>query len=132
MTPFSLHRCIGADLQAAEDLSLEVRKLLSRLVTRRDVFAVELLVRELLVNAVEHGCHSDIRKEVKLDLEMQDGLIAGRVTDQGEGFDHQRVMNERLKGGERGHGLFILESYTDSFQWEDQGRVIIFQRQLET
>ena len=126
-----LHRRVPAEPELAENLARELRSLIHGAMSTRDSFLVELLVRELLANAVEHGSKGNSAMTIKIDLSIKNHVLSCWVEDQGLGFDFKTIMATHQKGGERGHGLFILESYTDSFGWDAEGRISWFKRTIK-
>lgn len=68
------------------------------LLSRANGFAPELLLREVLTNAVVHGCHTDPRKQVCCSLRVKGGRVLIAVEDTGDGFDW------RAGGPNREHG----------------------------
>ena len=71
---------------------------------RRATFAdLELVVSELVTNAVEHG-----RGAIRVEVKYTDREIRGTVSDRGGGFAYQ--LRELGGNGNRGRGLAIVDA----------------------
>jgi serine/threonine-protein kinase RsbW len=83
----------------------------------QDAFAMRLALDEALVNAIEHGHGGDAAKEVRVRYEVTAERAVVEVTDQGAGFDRQRVPDplapENLETPS-GRGLLVMR---DSLTW---------------
>lgn len=110
---------IGNHLEEAEDATRHVTKNLSKFISTKTVNLARIALREIIINAIEHG-NLEISYNEKTDAIMGDRyfeLIASRcedpryrdrrvciecaidekkavytITDQGKGFDHARVV----------------------------------------
>lgn len=83
-----------------------------------DVAKVGMAVRESMVNAVFHGNHYDRRKKAGLRLELEQGRLVATVTDQGEGFDVERVPDPLAPENmlrQSGRGIFLIKAFMDEF-----------------
>ncbi len=114
----------------AEAFFATLKEHLSLIKNRADRFAIELLFREAVENAIEHGGLFDPRQCISIDIRLFDDHWLAVVSDSGQGFDLARVMAERKIGGERGHGFFIFDEFASEHHWEDGGRSIHFTRRF--
>lgn len=77
-----------------------------------------LAVREAMVNAVAHGNNYDAAKKVRLALESRSDSLRITITDQGAGFDLNRVpdptQGDNLMRGS-GRGLLLIQTFVDEF-----------------
>jgi serine/threonine-protein kinase RsbW len=77
-----------------------------------------LAVREAMVNAVAHGNNYDAAKQVRLSLESRSDSLRITITDQGAGFDLNRVpdptQGDNLMRGS-GRGLLLIQTFVDEF-----------------
>lgn len=94
---------------------------------------LRLVFSELLYNAVVHGNNGDSNKRVYLEVEFEDGIVIGRVADEGSGFDY----NELLKHiddddlfDECGRGIRLVYSLTDELFFNIAGNVIHFHKRV--
>ncbi len=77
-----------------------------------------LAVREAMINAVGHGNKYDAAKQVHLVLETRSDSLRITITDQGNGFDLNRVPDPTegenlMRGG--GRGLLLIQTFVDEF-----------------
>lgn len=112
---------INNSLSAAYDISVRVTKIVGRSMDGGDANLLRIALREIIVNAIEHGnlgigfeekseammSHdylqfiSDRRKdprycsrEVEIDYSLTSDRVVYRVTDQGDGFDHGLMLRD--------------------------------------
>jgi anti-sigma regulatory factor (Ser/Thr protein kinase) len=91
-----------------------------------DVMSVELALQEAVANAIRHGCHGDVSKELQCSVACDDaGEIVITVRDPGSGFDPAKVANpldpENLMKSS-GRGIFLINGLMDDVQFADGGR----------
>ena len=77
-----------------------------------------LAVREAMVNAVAHGNKYDAAKQVRFILDSRSDSLHITISDQGNGFDLNRVPDPTqgdnlLRGG--GRGLLLIQTFVDEF-----------------
>lgn len=120
-------RTLAASTDDVELFCLALRNELAGRWFQADVFAAELVFREVLANAVEHGGLYDRSHTIAVDLAVDGGRLKARVSDHGPGFP----MPPPSSGGpERGRGLQILSYYTAAHRFEDGGRTVTFELAL--
>lgn len=93
-------------------------------------FAVELLLREALANAVVHGCGNDPAKRIRCRVRSRRRHVTIAVADPGAGFDWRREwMNRPAASDCRGRGLEILRTYASRVRFNRAGNgVVILKR----
>ena len=92
-----------------------------------DIFAIHLALEEALINAVKHGNNMNPDKEVKVEYTIMPDKIDVSVTDQGRGFNSERVPDPRLDENlykTNGRGLFLIRSYMDRIEFNEAGNCI--------
>lgn len=111
---------------------------------REDIAAA---FRELLMNAIEHGGHSDPEKFVKVSLIRVGRAFVGEVEDPGAGFamdriEHAAVNNPedsptrhveiRAEQGQRpgGFGILMTRSLVDELLYNEAGNEVLFVKYL--
>jgi serine/threonine-protein kinase RsbW len=82
---------------------------------------------EALANAMLYGNCRDPRKRVRLEVSISSIEIVTRVTDEGRGFDPERVADptiaaNRMRPG--GRGLFLIRQLMDQVEFNEQGNSI--------
>ncbi len=90
--------------------------------------ALDLALREALVNAIVHGNKQDPSKKVKVECyELPDHQVLVVVRDEGTGFDPRQLEDptkpENL-GRATGRGIFLIRQFMDEVQFRDSGREI--------
>jgi serine/threonine-protein kinase RsbW len=88
-------------------------------------FVVELGTREILNNAVVHGCGGDPNKTVRFRIFLRDGNLYLQSSDEGEGYQPRRPEPGEegvLKGS--GYGVAILHRYFDTVSFNASGNEI--------
>lgn len=100
------------------------------------LFAINLVLREGLTNAVRHGNKGDPEKLVRLELwveasRAQDLMVQVKIQDQGQGFDWQQVQNTPLTETEdHGRGLPIMKSYFTACRYNTKGNILYLEKQI--
>lgn len=99
-----------------------------------DTFAIHLALEEAFVNAVKHGNKMDPSKHVQIDYSVSPEKIEICITDQGEGFDPNRIPDPR--SGENlykpeGRGLLLIRSYMDVVEFNQRGNSVRMVRYKE-
>lgn len=88
----------------------------------------KLVLRELLINAIEHGNKKDPDKLVICDIvQVRDALFKISVTDQGSGFDFHGVPKSIPEGGEenhRGRGYPIIHASAERVAYDEKNNTI--------
>ncbi len=115
---------------ASAEVCMEIRLALRRLLSGRPdvqrVFPIELVAREAIQNAVDHGCGRDPSKRVRLSLVIEGRTVALAVTDSGPGFDVDAALARKQDPGPvaSGNGLRIIAAYSEHFNYSDGGRTL--------
>jgi anti-sigma regulatory factor (Ser/Thr protein kinase) len=118
----ALERTVPATLDAVDRLCAEMRGGFFQAVPAAERFAVELLLREALTNAVQHGVKGAAEGVVSCRVRMIRGGIEMCVADSGAGFDWRMRRAEASPPlAESGRGLAILERYSSSLRFNRKG-----------
>jgi serine/threonine-protein kinase RsbW len=121
---------IPARLEDSEEFCLRLRRWLSAL-NLSGSFAIELLVREALNNAILHGCESDPAKRVTCTLRVRGSRLTIAVKDQGIGFDWKAKQRREVDlEASSGRGMCIYESYADRIRFGRQGNSVVMVKTL--
>ena len=94
--------------------------------------AVEMALREALANAIVHGNHEDLHKEVRVccACDPKRGMLIV-VKDQGEGFDPSKIPSP-LAGrsilAEHGRGIYLINLLMDEVQFRNRGTEICMRK----
>ena len=126
-----LDRGIPALDAAADDLCRDLRSLLRSgppTLSAAKLFAIELVAREALQNALDHGCGAEASKSLRFCAAIQDGELSLSVFDDGPGFDSTAAIASSLAHsppGLAGNGIRLISALADRFEYRDGGRTLI-------
>ncbi len=80
-----------------------------------------LAITEAVNNAIIHGNKNDINKTIELEFILADEFLKVIVTDEGEGFDLEKVPDPTLPENllnEHGRGIYIIKHFVDEMKVE--------------
>lgn len=121
-----------ASLRGVDDFCIKIKKFMADNGLTEDIFGVQLLLREVLTNAVLHGSNNDPTYSVACDLELvRDELIIA-VEDQGQGFDWRAtkcIADDTTMTSGRGVPLYYL--YADTVTFNEQGNRVVLHKRLK-
>ena len=130
-SPFHSMRCqFQATLQEVDVVCLKLRDFLAvRLLAPRDLFALELLAREALTNAVRYGCEGAPGRQVAFTFRLGRRRAIMAVEDEGPGFDWRaylgRPEDDEATGG---RGLRIYRAYASRLLFNTKGNRLLLIR----
>jgi len=81
---------------------------------------IGMAVREAVANAIKHGNKLDVRKKVNATFELQGQELEIRVSDEGEGFDPEKVgdpLNPQNLMKTSGRGIFYMRTFMDEVHY---------------
>jgi serine/threonine-protein kinase RsbW len=81
---------------------------------------VGMAVREAVANAIKHGNKLDIDKKVFATFDVRDQRLEISVTDEGEGFDPEKVsdpLNPQNLMKTSGRGIFYMRTFMDDVSY---------------
>lgn len=84
-------------------------------------------VTEALANAMLYGNHSDAQVPVRVEVVIDPSRVVVRVTDQGNGFNPDRIPDPTLDCNlERtgGRGLFLIRKLMDEVHFNERGNQV--------
>ncbi len=115
-----------ATLENVEHVCSAVTQTLGKYpVHKKDLFAIELLLREALNNAVLHGCHLNPLLTFSCGLIIIDREVTIEVSDEGDGFDWRgRLKAQPRSSDESGRGLSIYSIYANSIKFNESGNCV--------
>jgi len=123
---------LSGSMQAVEEFCVDLRRRSDGLLDRASGFAIELLTREALTNAVVHGCQEDTKRQIRCAWRLSGRGFLLCVDDGGEGFDWRAAWNRQAGSGEAsGRGVEILRKYASRVRYNDKGNVLIIFRRHE-
>ena len=97
----------------------------------RDHFGIELALEESLSNAIRHGNKYDESKIVFVECKASPEQFWLRITDEGNGFQPQKVpdctADENLECP-GGRGLALMKAYMTSVEYNDRGNCVTMEK----
>jgi serine/threonine-protein kinase RsbW len=117
---------IPASLGAIEGLFAAFRHWQRGLAGGADAFGAELLLREVLTNAVVHGCGKDPSKQVRCSWRLRNGSVLIAVADDGPGFDWRAAAGRQPDDeNTSGRGMEILRAYSTRVRFNARGNSVV-------
>jgi serine/threonine-protein kinase RsbW len=89
---------------------------------------------EALSNAMLYGNRKDPRKRVRVEVIVGDCELIARITDEGHGFDPDRIPDPTAPGNidrAGGRGLFLMRELMDEVRFNERGNQVTLVLQLE-
>lgn len=143
-------------LQNAELVSQRLTTHLLEKLEKSEAFAVRNALREIIINAIEHGNlgidfdtkshhmihgdylqfiqqrqnHPDYRdKKILIEYVLKENIVGYRITDEGEGFDHKKVLNLDLDDLNKnsvthGRGIKMTLAVFDKVHYNERGNQV--------
>ena len=116
---------IPATIDSVDQTIISVKGRLEAAFSSYGDFALELVLREALMNAVKHGSGYDAKKKVSLQLTWDTQYFYIRIRDEGPGFLYEApVSSHTAPSAESGRGMPIIEYYADQISFNDTGNEI--------
>ncbi len=119
----SLTFIFSADMQLAERVVRICKNFMDELgISSFSEF--RLVLRELLINAIEHGCGNNKQKTVNCCIDHLNGwrfrIIVG---DEGKGFDYRNLVTDMSPdpGQIRSRGYPLIKTFTDRIEFNEEG-----------
>jgi serine/threonine-protein kinase RsbW len=97
-----------------------------------DLFAIHLLLREGLTNAIRHGNKNDPEKRVMFQSKRNRGKsICFEICDQGEGFDWKAQPISNLpENQDHGRGILIIKTYATHYSYNECGNCLYLEKTI--
>jgi serine/threonine-protein kinase RsbW len=127
----SIRRTYSSTMENVDTFCMVVTKAITDNGSTNDLFAIELLVREAMTNAIIHGNAYDKDKKVCALFRILGDLVIIRITDEGHGFDWSTVKAcspDPLKAS--GRGLKIYSLYASRLAFSRRGNSVILSRRM--
>jgi len=89
---------------------------------------LRLVGSEAITNAIKHGNKLDATKKVTVCMEITNGFVEMRVSDEGPGFAIDEIpdplASENLLA-EGGRGVYFIFEFSDEVVFEDNGSILL-------
>lgn len=144
-------------IQNTESLSFKLTKNISRFSSAEKVAEIRTSLREMLINAIEHGNlnisfdektsammegryfeflkerqqdEKYLNRTVVVEYVLNEKMVAYRITDEGEGFDHKKIMSIDISalnesGIAHGRGIMMTKVIFDIIKYNKKGNQIL-------
>ena len=96
-----------------------------------DVFALRIILRESLLNAVAHGSGANPEENVSFDLNIDSNKVTVKVSDNGKGFNWREHIYHDDNLAEGGRGLALMNIYSDNMEFNESGNGVTLCKQLK-
>lgn len=109
------------------DVVAEAKTFLQESEVDLDFYGFKLVLHEALNNAIIHGNEGSEDLEICCDLEVFDNCLEVIISDQGNGFDFDAVLDQAQDCGlleEGGRGFSIYDIYNYSYAFLGNGQKI--------
>uniref|UniRef100_Q01NS4 Response regulator receiver protein n=1 Tax=Solibacter usitatus (strain Ellin6076) TaxID=234267 RepID=Q01NS4_SOLUE len=145
-TPGWIRLVVRCDVQTAERLMQFFQEIIELPAAEKE--AVAVAIRELLMNAIEHGGKFDAEKTVEVSYLRTRRAVSCRIKDPGKGFSleaipHAAVMNppndpvrhmsyreaENLRPG--GFGVLLAKKNIDELLYNEQGNEVVLVKYID-
>ncbi len=94
-------------------------------------FDMNLILREGLNNAVEHGNKLDQARHVRCVMTVETDRLSITIEDEGEGFDWQYRQSGQIDARTaRGKGLLLMEAYGFQVVYNTKGNILHLCKEL--
>lgn len=126
-----LKREYPAELGNIDVFCGEVRTLMQGC-EKRERFIAELLTREVMSNAIRHGCRQDAQLTIQCTFRLGKKGFQIRVTDAGDGFDWRSMLKaKRVDEADNGRGIRICLLYASRVAYNEKGNGILLWRRFQ-
>jgi len=126
-----LKATLPATLEALEAFVEEFRLIYGHWRYATAPFVAELLMREALVNAVEHGCRYEPGRLVRCTARLHARRLTISVEDEGQGFDWRAQWSTpRDPLSTSGRGLDIYRECSNRVRFNQKGNAVTIWRQF--
>jgi anti-sigma regulatory factor (Ser/Thr protein kinase) len=90
---------------------------------------IMIVFRELLINAVQHGCASSVfQQSIKIEIKhLRNGMFKIRVTDSGRGFKYQQLDLESVPDDPRhvtNRGYRLIRMFSKEIEFNETGNSV--------
>ncbi len=121
-----IHFQISSERKNVDRIIRQTREYLAQ--SKFEVFPeFKIVLREMLINAIEHGNKGDVLLPVVCNIEkIKDDLLSLKVKDKGTGFDHKNteitMPEDPLTA--RSRGLALIREFAEGIKFNKKGNEI--------
>lgn len=98
----------------------------------KELFSINLVIREGLTNAVRHGNKNDPEKKAVFSITLvSKKSIRLVIEDEGDGFDWRKEQDKDLfEDEDHGRGISIMGTYFSRYSYNDKGNILTIEKDL--
>ena len=137
MTDRQLHLTFGSRFENIELVQTAIDEAVAERGADEDArHWIGLAVREAVANAIKHGNRQETDKRVDVELNFVDGYVDIVVTDQGSGFEPDKVRDPLAPENlfkTNGRGIFYMKRFMDDVSYgsrPDGGTIVTLRKRL--
>ncbi|MCK5671977.1 MAG: ATP-binding protein [Spirochaetales bacterium] len=119
-----------ASYKEVDIFCLKVEKVVKELSLDKELFSLQLMLREGLLNAVKHGCNNQGSLKIDCSLLIYDNEYKIEIEDPGDGFNWGSPKHESNLDDSSGRGLSIIDKYSSSFYFNEKGNKLTIRKFL--
>lgn len=119
----------GAGREAQEEI---LQQLARHHWIEHDLFCVQLAMEEALVNAIKHGNHFDVSKQVRIACRLAPDRVQIEVADEGSGFNPALVPDPTDSANlesPSGRGVMLMRSFMSRVEFNDAGNQVLLEKE---
>ena len=121
-----------ANVENLDRLCVELRETLGSWRTEAELFACDLLLREVMLNAIMHGRPEASDSMVRCKISFCSDGLQITVQDEGCGFDRNVWLTRPYDPDkDSGRGLMIIRRYADRFRYNYSGNCLSVKKRLQ-
>ena len=121
---------MSATLENIDRADDQLAEYLKEQTVEKELFAVRIILRESLLNAVTHGSQTDARRQVTMHVTINQDELVMKVCDQGEGFPWREMNREVQTLVEGGRGRALMRIYADRVEYNDKGNEVTLYKHI--
>lgn len=119
---------MSACLSNIDEADGRLRRFLEEAGADLDLFAVRILLREGLLNAVMHGSQEDPDLDVMLEACLDRHGLRLTIEDAGPGFCWEPALHQLDIMGDSGRGLPLMRMYASTVEFNERGNRVVLIR----
>ena len=119
---------IGATYKNVDLFCIKAEKAAREQKLDKELFSLQLMLREGLINAVKYGCRNDETLKIQCSFIIYDNEYIIEIDDPGNGFDWRNPIKEASMEKTSGRGLAIIQKYSSSFSYNEKGNKLIIRK----
>ena len=129
---YALRITLPASDPAVEEFFVEFRRRAQCALPGTQWFQVELLAREAMTNAVQHGCHADPSRTIHCIFRLKGRRMTMVFDDRGEGFDWRAAWNRQAALSDcSGRGMELLRTFATRVRFNEKGNKVTIVKQCQ-